>query len=130
MVIDHHPPYSSDNKHGSTPALQWPFAEWGADVVLSGHAHTYERIRRDGIVYFVNGLGGAARYGFKPPVSGSVKRYNSNWGALKVTVNGDALDCEFRSVGGKPVDRFRVKSRLEQLRPVPTSSGTSSARRP
>ena len=23
--------------------MQWPFAQWGADVVLSGHDHTYER---------------------------------------------------------------------------------------
>ena len=38
--------------------MQWPFAAWGADAVLSGHAHAYERIERDGIVYFVNGLGG------------------------------------------------------------------------
>ena len=66
--------------------MQWPFAEWGADAVLSGHAHTYERVERDGIVYFVNGLGGAARYGFGEPVEGSRARYRDDWGAQKVTV--------------------------------------------
>jgi hypothetical protein len=55
VVYEHHPPYSSDLVHGSTPSMQWPFASWGADAVLSGHAHAYERIERDGVVYFVNG---------------------------------------------------------------------------
>lgn len=121
LVVDHHPPYSSDRDHGSTPALQWPYAQWGADAVLSGHAHVYERIQRDGTTYVVNGLGGATRKSFATPVSGSVKRYNANWGALKVTVEGDSLRCEFRSIDGKLVDSFRV---------TPTSSGTSSARTP
>ena len=34
------------------------FAEWGADIVIGGHDHDYERLHRDGIVYIVNGLGG------------------------------------------------------------------------
>jgi hypothetical protein len=24
--------------------MQWPFAEWGADLVLAGHDHSYERV--------------------------------------------------------------------------------------
>jgi tartrate-resistant acid phosphatase type 5 len=111
LVIDHHPPYSSDNKHGSTATLQWPFADWGADAVLSGHAHTYERIRRGGVTYVVDGLGGATRYGFSKPVRGSIKRYRSNWGALKITVRDDVLAGEFWSVGGALVDTFAVTPR-------------------
>ena len=61
--------------------MQWPFAQWGADAVMSGHAHDYERIVRDGIVYFVNGLGGASRYSFGTPVTGSAVRYNAEGGA-------------------------------------------------
>lgn len=110
IVVDHHPPYSSDSKHGSTAALQWPFASWGADAVVSGHAHTYERISRSGIVYFVNGLGGAARYGFDTRVRGSAKRYNANWGAQKVTVDDGGITFAFYSVSGKLVDRYRLQS--------------------
>ena len=58
--------------------MQWPYASWGADAVISGHDHTYERIFADGIVYFVNGLGGHGTYGFITPVSGSQVRYNGN----------------------------------------------------
>ena len=46
IVYMHHPPYSS-SQHGSTPGMQWPFENWGASLVLTGHDHTYERILRD-----------------------------------------------------------------------------------
>jgi tartrate-resistant acid phosphatase type 5 len=101
VVYDHHPPYSSDRVHGSSAYMRWPFAAWGADVVLSGHAHDYERIARDGVVYFVNGLGGAPRYAFaKSHVAGSAKRYQADWGAQRVTVTDSSLTFEFYSVAG------------------------------
>jgi hypothetical protein len=108
VVYDHHPPYSSDLFHGSTPYMQWPFAEWGADVVLSGHAHAYERIERDGVVYFVNGLGGATRYFFGLPIIGSRARYNAGWGAQRVTVTRDALVFDFWNTAGDLIDRYAL----------------------
>lgn len=106
LVYDHHPPYSSDSTHGSTRSMRWPFAEWGADAILSGHAHTYERVSRDGIVYFVNGLGGASRYGFGAGtrLSGSRVRYSRNWGAQRVTATPNRLLFEFFSADGALVD--------------------------
>ena len=59
VVYMHHPPYSSSS-HGSAVEMQWPYAQWGAEVVMAGHDHSYERIDADGITYIVNGLGGAA----------------------------------------------------------------------
>jgi len=110
IVLDHLPPYSSDNTHGSTPDLQWPFAEWGADAVISGHAHTYERIMRDGIVYFINGMGGAPRYKFTDPVSGSVIRYKDNWGAQRVSVTPTALTFAFYDIDGELIDSYSIPS--------------------
>ena len=104
IVYDHHPPHSSDDDHGSTTEMQWPFAEWGADAVISGHSHTYERIMRDGIVYFVNGLGGSPRYAFTTPVTGSAMRYNSDWGAQKVTVTATSLQFAFYNTAGELID--------------------------
>jgi len=100
VVVFHHPPYSSGGVHGSTAWMQWPFASWGADVVINGHEHSYERIVRDGIVYFVNGLGGAARYPIGKPVQGSVVRYNANWGAMRVMATKTRMHFEFRSIEG------------------------------
>lgn len=108
IVYDHHPPYSSDLVHSSSSYMQWPFAAWGADVVLSGHAHAYERVERDGVVYFVNGLGGAPRYLFGIPVDGSQIRYNGDWGAQKVTVEDNALTFEFWSAAGELIDSYTV----------------------
>jgi len=109
VVYDHHPPYSSDSTHGNSPYMRWPFAQWGADAVISGHAHVYERIMRNGIPYFINGLGGAPRYAFgKTPVAGSKVRYRGNWGAQKVVATTTTLDFDFRSVGGRHVDNFAL----------------------
>jgi len=109
IVYDHHPPYSSDTKHGSSVGMQWPFAAWGADVVISGHAHTYERVMHDGIVYFVNGLGGAARYRFGAPVKGSAVRDREDWGAQRVTVTDTSLNFEFHNTAGKLVDNYHLQ---------------------
>ncbi len=54
VVLMHHPPYSS-GQHQSSTAMRWPYAAWGADAVIAGHDHNYERISHDGIPYFVNG---------------------------------------------------------------------------
>lgn len=71
VVMLHHAPFSSGTSHGSNPRTQWPFQTWGADVVLSGHDHLYERILKNGgFPYFVNGLGGASIYGFGSAISG------------------------------------------------------------
>lgn len=91
IVLMHHPPYSSSTVHGSTPALQWPYASWGATAVLAGHDHTYERIVRDGIVYFVNGIGGADLYPLGAPVTGSQFRFNSDHGAMLIEATTEVM---------------------------------------
>ena len=44
--------------------MQWPFQAWGADAVLAGHVHNYERLDKNGLPYFVNGSGGNSLYGY------------------------------------------------------------------
>ena len=91
LVLLHHAPYSSGT-HGSTAAMQWPYQAWGADAVLAGHDHTYERLQIGEIPYFVNGLGGMSRYSFKKPVAGSQVRYNADYGAMLVTASDTDAD--------------------------------------
>lgn len=91
IVLLHHPPYSSSTVHGSTPALQWPYASWGATAVLAGHDHSYERIARDGIVYFVNGIGGADLYPLGAPVAGSQFRFNADYGAMLIEATTEVM---------------------------------------
>lgn len=126
VVVDHHPPYSSGTGHGSTPTLQWPYAAWGADMVLSGHDHTYERIVRDGIVYYVNGVGGASLYGFTTPVTGSEFRYNGNYGAMRVIAGDTDMDIEFLSIdgGGTLRDSYHLPAGQPTATPTATSTTT------
>jgi tartrate-resistant acid phosphatase type 5 len=110
IVYFHHPPYASDGDHGSTPRMQWPFAKWGADAVIAGHAHSYERVMRDGIVYFVNGSGGRGRYPFGVPVDGSASRYVDDWGAQIVTATETTLDFGFYNTRGELIDSWSLSA--------------------
>jgi hypothetical protein len=109
VVVAHHPPYSSGS-HGSEQSMQWPFAEWGADVVLTGHDHHYERLNVDGLPYVVNGVGGAELRPVGSPVPGSQFQYDDNYGAMKVVADPGVLTFQFFSVagGGTLVDSFTV----------------------
>jgi hypothetical protein len=90
IVVFHHPPYSG-GPSGNSGWMQWPFKDWGADAVLSGHDHLYERLEVDGIPYLVVGLGGRSIYGFSSGwLSETRARYNDDFGALFVQTS----DCE------------------------------------
>jgi tartrate-resistant acid phosphatase type 5 len=108
IVYFHHAPYSSGTMHGSTTWMQWPFKAWGADAVLAGHEHTYERMLVDGLPYFVNGLGGGAIYNFGTALPESQFRYNADYGAMLVTATGTDLHFEFYSRTGKLIDQYEL----------------------
>jgi predicted phosphodiesterase len=104
LVYFHHTPYSSQQ---SATWSDWPYAEFGAQVVLAGHSHTYERIFRNGIVYFVNGLGGASIYPCGSLTQGSQGCYDDTYGAQLVTVVDDVtLLFEFYNIDGTLIDSY------------------------
>jgi hypothetical protein len=99
IVYMHHSPYSSGSR-GIADELRWPYQEWGADAVLSGHNHIYERIILDGFPYFINGLGGLSRYEFEEITEGSEVRYNERFGAMYVQANEERITFEFHALNG------------------------------
>ena len=107
IVYFHHAPYSS-GWHGSSRFMRWPFAKWGADAVFSGHEHSYERVMRDGIPYFVNGSGGQSLRMFLLPISGSKIRYNDSVGAMLVEATETAVTFQFYAIAndGELIDSF------------------------
>ncbi len=111
VVFFHHPPYSS-GYHQSSTYMRWPFEAWGADAVLNGHDHDYERVLKDTngdgvkLPYIVSGLGGKSRRAFGTVVSGSVKRYFAADGALFVTATPTSMKFEFRNTGGTLIDSY------------------------
>jgi hypothetical protein len=94
--------------------MRWPFKEWGASLVVSGHAHHYERLAIDGLPYIVNGAGGASLHAFGPAIGGSLVRYNAAHGAMLFLGTQTNLVCEFWSTasGGTLIDRFTLDSNL------------------
>lgn len=108
VVYFHHPPYSS-GYHGSTVYMRWDFAEWGADAVLAGHDHNYERIvRDDGLPYVVNGLGGRSIRDFPNEIRGSQVRFNCAYGAMLVIADEEAMQFYFVTTDDLLVDEFSV----------------------
>jgi 3',5'-cyclic AMP phosphodiesterase CpdA len=104
----HHPRFSSGTRHGSDPevgGLWLALYQAGADVVLGGHEHNYERFapldpegRVDparGIREFVVGTGGASHYRFGRPLPGSEARDSDRFGVLQLTLRPSGYDWRF-----------------------------------
>ncbi len=108
IVVVHHPPFSSGDRHGSTPDYQWDFAGMGVDLVLSGHDHVYERLELGGVTYVVNGAGGKTLYACGDPVNGSVTCFDEQFGALFLTSRPDGLFAQFVAVDGRVLDSFLI----------------------
>lgn len=108
IVVMHHPPFSSGH-HGSSSWMQWPYQQWGADIVLTGHDHNYERIVRSNFPYLVNGLGGSSRYApGTTAVAGSQRFYNQDHGALLVEATDQQLHFQFITRAGVTIDTYSL----------------------
>jgi hypothetical protein len=108
----HHGRFSS-GAHGSDPDVQplWKaLYDFGADVVMSGHDHVYERFapqtadgRADaafGIRQFTVGTGGASLYRFRPQIlPNSQARNATTFGVLKLTLHAGSYDWQFVPAG-------------------------------
>jgi hypothetical protein len=103
----HKPRWSSGRNHGGSEAYQtlWQiFSEAGAELVLNGHEHNYERFapmnatgQADplGLREFVVGTGGRNHYEFGTIVANSEVRDNTSFGVLKLTLRPTGYDWQF-----------------------------------
>ena len=107
VVYFHFPPYSSSH-HGSTPFMQWPFKQWGASIVFSGHDHNYERLLVDSFPYIVCGLGGGPLYNVYDSLPGSLFHNCSYHGALLANANADSLVFEFRTSFDSLIESYTI----------------------
>jgi hypothetical protein len=100
----HHPRWSSGN-HGTTDmtdALWDALAAAGADVVLFGHDHDYERMEPiDGMRSFVVGTGGQSLYAWPDaPLPQTAVRANDTYGLIQLTLGPAEYAWEFIPVTG------------------------------
>ena len=103
----HHPPFSS-GYHGGDEALIPIFDllyEHGAEIVLAGHDHDYERFAPQtpageldtaaGIRLFVVGSGGRALRPFEGVAANSEVRFAGGYGILRLDLFEDGYEWEF-----------------------------------
>jgi hypothetical protein len=109
-----HVPRFSSGIHGSSDVVQayWEIlVEAGAEIVLSGHDHDYERFApqdsqgmadpESGVRQFVVGTGGYGRYFFRdPPLPNSEVRDSSTYGVLVLRLFVGRYEWEFVPVAG------------------------------
>ena len=106
IVYMHHPPYSS-RVESNSKEMRWPYKEWGANLVLAGHGHFYERLEKKGLTYMVNGLGGNhERQKFTKIDEESIIRFNDDFGAIKAQANQNQLILHFITQNQKVIDKI------------------------
>jgi hypothetical protein len=116
----HHPLFTSNQLLGGVPPsggvapLFQALHEAGADVVLNGHAHNYERyalqdpagaVDPAGVREFVVGTGGVHLQPFAPaPAAASEQRADGDFGVLLLTLRPGAYDWRFAQVNNRARD--------------------------
>jgi acid phosphatase type 7 len=111
LAYFHYPLFSSVRNHPSVGPFWDALYEANADVVLSGHAHSYERFAPQdpfgaadpvrGIREFVVGTGGAGLHSFGTIQPNSEVRESNTHGVLKLTLHPTSYEWEFVPVAGK-----------------------------
>jgi acid phosphatase type 7 len=115
----HHPLISSRTASGGA-LLPGPKAFWddlyaaGADIVLNGHAHYYQRYAKqdpagraasNGIREFIVGTGGKSHDGFSGPQDPDFEfGLSSSYGVLKLHLGDHSYSWEFVAVNGAVLD--------------------------
>ncbi len=109
----HHPRFSS-GQHGNSAEMQpiWQaLYDYRAEIVLSGHDHTYERFALQtpsgvadptyGIREFVVGTGGRSHYVFGAPKPNSEVREGNTYGVLQLGLHPSSYNWDFVPIAGE-----------------------------
>ena len=113
LAYFHHPLFSSGIHGGTDHAadLWQALYDFGADVVVSGHDHIYERFApqdpdgnhdpQNGIRQFIVGTGGRMLYNVGDPAPNSEVIENETFGVLKLLLHPAAYEWEFIPIAGQ-----------------------------
>jgi hypothetical protein len=112
LAIHHEPLFSSNGGDADLRDFWVPLYAAGAEIVLSGHRHNYERFAQQnpdgvldpgrGIRQFVVGTGGASLSSFGSGTAPNSQVRNANtYGVLKLTLYANSYDWEFIPIAGQ-----------------------------
>jgi len=110
----HHPRWSSDSVIGSIAAvapLVQALYDYRSDLVLVGHAHTYERFGpqdpsgnadfNGGLVEIISGTGGKSEFAFGSTLLPNSMVHADTLGVLKLTLHPSSYDWQFVPAAGQ-----------------------------
>ena len=108
----HHPLYTSGMLADTSVRALWQaLYDFGAEIVVSGHDHDYERFAPQtprgvadpltGIREFIAGTGGAGLFTLGTPLPNSEVRNDVTFGVLKLTLSSGGYAWRFIPVAGK-----------------------------
>ncbi|MGH2592257.1 MAG: metallophosphoesterase family protein, partial [Anaerolineae bacterium] len=135
-----HRPRFSSGFHGNITSLNafWlALHEYGADVVVNGHDHDYERFAPQnpsgvadptyGLREFVVGTGGRSLTAFSTIQGNSEVRDSSTYGVLKLTLHPTSYDWVFvPQAGGAFTDSGNASCHGSPTAPTPTHTPTDT----
>jgi hypothetical protein len=109
-----HQPRFSSGEHGSDATYQafWQaLYDFGAEIVISGHDHDYERFApqtpsgaadaTNGIVEIIAGTGGRSHYAFTTIRANSLVRDGTTYGVLKLDLSATGYTFNFIPIAGQ-----------------------------
>jgi hypothetical protein len=109
-----HQPRFSSGEHGSDATYQafWQaLYDFGAEIVVSGHDHDYERFApqtptgaadpTNGIVEIIAGTGGRSHYAFTTIRANSLVRDGTTYGVLKLNLSATGYTFNFIPIAGQ-----------------------------
>lgn len=109
----HEPRWSSDSSHGNSTFVSTLWNDLysaGADIVLNGHAHVFEKFAPQnpsgqadplGLTEFVVGTGGRSHYAFGTVKANSEIRNSTDYGVLLLTLHSASADWSFINIANK-----------------------------
>ena len=117
VAFFHHPLYSSADRHGSRldlrAELEPLLVRNGVDAVLTGHDHTYERIKpQQGVQHFVSGAGSKTRRGDldrRNPFFASGSDESSSF--MSVEITPEKFNFKSIDISGRVIDEGELAPR-------------------
>ncbi len=128
IVMFHRPAYTSSSLHPSDTNLQWPYEAWGADFVIAGHVHIYERIYKGegDLRYLTTGpSGNDSRTGSATYDGLEAYYFNGNTGAMRVVATNDSINFEYITANGTTYTTRDTYFRGTSSTPTITTSTSS-----
>ncbi|MCZ6702817.1 MAG: T9SS type A sorting domain-containing protein [Ignavibacteria bacterium] len=105
IVFGHYSPYKGDK---DDPTARWPYKEWGAHILISGHDHFYQVLEVNDFPYIINGVGGSSVTDKASNNDGTEIFYEKDYGACYVEAQETNLFIKFYNDAGELRHTYQI----------------------